>query len=135
VRVENPGAESAASRRSVSYVSDQLANERTFLAWLRTAVAMMGFGVVIVRLRFVAPAGPGPVHALHLGGLFAVIGLGMVPFATWHYFATRRAIETDSYQPAGASLLVFAALIGMVGLAMLVYVLTTSTAPAVPGIG
>lgn len=28
---------------------DQLANERTLLAWLRTAIALMGFGLVVAR--------------------------------------------------------------------------------------
>jgi len=28
---------------------DRLANERTLLAWLRTAIALMGFGVVVAR--------------------------------------------------------------------------------------
>lgn len=29
--------------------SDHLANERTFLAWLRTSVALMGFGFILVK--------------------------------------------------------------------------------------
>lgn len=29
--------------------SDHLANERTFLAWLRTSVALMGFGLILVK--------------------------------------------------------------------------------------
>ena len=29
--------------------SDHLANERTFLAWIRTSIAMMGFGFVVVK--------------------------------------------------------------------------------------
>ncbi len=29
--------------------SDYLANERTFLAWLRTSVALMGFGLILVK--------------------------------------------------------------------------------------
>jgi putative membrane protein len=29
--------------------SDHLANERTFLAWIRTSVAIMGFGFVVVK--------------------------------------------------------------------------------------
>lgn len=28
---------------------DYLANERTFLAWLRTSVALMGFGLILVK--------------------------------------------------------------------------------------
>ena len=33
-------------------INEHLANERTFLAWVRTSIALMGFGVVIARLRF-----------------------------------------------------------------------------------
>ena len=29
--------------------SDHLANERTFLAWVRTSIALMGFGFVVVK--------------------------------------------------------------------------------------
>lgn len=29
--------------------SDHLANERTFLAWIRTSIAMMGLGFVVVK--------------------------------------------------------------------------------------
>jgi putative membrane protein len=38
------------------YVRDHLANERTYLAWIRTGIATMGFGVVIAKLRFILPA-------------------------------------------------------------------------------
>lgn len=31
-------------------IQARLANERTLLAWLRTAVALMGFGIMIARL-------------------------------------------------------------------------------------
>lgn len=46
---------------------DHLANERTYLAWIRTAVSLMGFGVLIVKLRFTHTAdAPGGRHfALH----------------------------------------------------------------------
>ncbi|MCH5600294.1 YidH family protein [Niabella ginsengisoli] len=29
--------------------NDHLANERTFLAWIRTAIGIMGFGFVVVK--------------------------------------------------------------------------------------
>jgi putative membrane protein len=32
---------------------DQLANDRTFLAWFRTGVALVGLGVVIAKLAFI----------------------------------------------------------------------------------
>lgn len=31
---------------------EHLANERTFLAWIRTSIALMGFGFVIVKFTF-----------------------------------------------------------------------------------
>lgn len=33
----------------VNNPSDHLANERTFLAWIRTSIALMGFGFVVVK--------------------------------------------------------------------------------------
>ena len=62
-----------------------MAAERTFLAWLRTAIALMAFGFVIARfgvfLRNVAlPGAPvttqGPVTSLALG--LGLIGLGIL---------------------------------------------------------
>ncbi len=53
-----------------SHITDYLANERTFLAWLRTLMSMMGFGVVIVRLRELSPDAAlvyGRLHAIQLG--------------------------------------------------------------------
>src|ERR1700689_5438043 len=54
-------------------VRDHLANERTYLAWTRTGVAIMGFGVVIARLRYLFPSNAltppvrGIVHAADIG--------------------------------------------------------------------
>src|SRR5262252_8006952 len=46
----------------ITRYSDHAANERTFLAWVRTAIAMMAFGFVIERfdlfLRYAAPLPP-----------------------------------------------------------------------------
>ena len=61
--------------------SDYLANERTFLAWIRTSIALMGFGFVIVKfalfIRQIALAlgekAPAPGK-----GYSAVIGVAMV---------------------------------------------------------
>ncbi len=40
-------------------VSDHLANERTFLAWVRTGLATITFGFVVERLPIPAPLAGG----------------------------------------------------------------------------
>lgn len=40
---------SMAEPQNKSSASDHLANERTFLAWIRTSIALMGFGFVVVK--------------------------------------------------------------------------------------
>lgn len=132
--VSNNTDSNEVTARPASYVRDQLANERTFLAWLRTSVAMMGFGVVMVKLRYLmpnAPASNGVLQVVQLGLLFAGVGLAMVPFALWHYFATRRAIDGAAYVPEGASVVIFGVAIMVVGVGVIIYLLS-SPPPASP---
>jgi len=112
-------------------VTNHLANERTFLAWLRTAISMMGFGVVIVRLRTLAPGASvarGHLQATQLGLLFSMIGLGMVVFALWNFFAVRRAIDADDYRSSGGGIVVFAVSILVLGIVAVIYLLNNSSA-------
>ncbi len=103
---------------------DHLANERTYLAWIRTAIALMGFGVVIVRLRTVAP----PVHSTgqgwRLGLLFDVVGLLMVVFATTHYFNVLNSIEKEIFEPKKRGILLCSLVIVLVGAAVIFYLLS-----------
>nr|WP_233219786.1 DUF202 domain-containing protein [Pleurocapsa sp. CCALA 161] len=83
-------------RRSSSRVRDHLANERTYLAWMRTAIALMGFGVVIVRLRLLNPPTTNtPGSSWKLGLIFSLVGLATVILSTYHYFALRQDIDEE----------------------------------------
>jgi putative membrane protein len=55
-------------------MTDELANDRTFLAWLRTAIASMGLGVVVAKVAFIVNQGK-PVHDQVL---YAGIGISFV---------------------------------------------------------
>lgn len=61
--------------------NDYLANERTFLAWMRTSIALMGFGFVIVKfalfIREISQA-LGSDSILPQRGYSTVIGIIMV---------------------------------------------------------
>jgi putative membrane protein len=82
-----------------SRTREHLSNERTYLAWIRIAIAMIGFGVVIIRLRVLYPL----LLLNHgtrwmLGLFFSCIGLLTVILSTQHYFAVRTVIDEDSYE-------------------------------------
>jgi putative membrane protein len=114
--------------------SDHAANERTFLAWVRTAIAVMAFGFVIERfdlfLRYAAPAAAQLQIAPH-GGAFAnaaglafiVLGIVMIALAAVRFVRTGKAIESPQNVPSpGEQLdLTLAVLIGLLGVAMFLY--------------
>ena len=114
--------------------SDHAANERTFLAWVRTAIAVMAFGFLIERfdlfLRYVGPqvaqrqlAPRSEAFANWAGLAFIVLGIAMIVIAGVRLAKTAKEIETDDeVASAGARFdLALAALIGLLGASLLLY--------------
>lgn len=119
------GKSSDQPRRS-DRVRDHLANERTYLAWMRSAVSLMGFGVLIVRLRIIRPplAPQPPGNGWKLGLAFALVGLVMVLLSTQHYFAVRYDIDEDTYEPPDRWVLLTSLAILLLGGGVIYYVFT-----------
>ncbi|UEG51442.1 DUF202 domain-containing protein [Mucilaginibacter daejeonensis] len=67
-------------------VSDHLANERTFLAWIRTSIALMGFGFVVVKFSLfvrqlsIAVTGHPSTPVTGFSGVigFCLVGVGAI---------------------------------------------------------
>jgi putative membrane protein len=107
-------------------IRDHLANERTYLSWMRTAIALMGFGMVILRLRaFHPPLVPRPGYGWKLGLMFALVGLLSVFFTTAHYFTVRRDIDEDTYEPADRWVILFSLAIVILGAGIIYFVVTS----------
>lgn len=116
-----------------SRIRDHLANERTYLAWMRTAIALLGFGVVIVRLRmFQTPLMPHLGTGWKLGLIFSLVGLITVWLSTAHYFAVRRDIEEDTYEPTDRWIILFSLAIMILGSGVVYFVFTTPLNPIIP---
>ncbi|HEY9622825.1 MAG TPA: DUF202 domain-containing protein [Crinalium sp.] len=105
-------------------IRDHLANERTYLAWMRSAVALMGFGVLIVRLRILRPplAPQPPGNGWKLGLAFSVVGLLMVVLSTQHYFGVRNDIEEDTYEPPDRWVILSSMAFLLLGIGVIYYV-------------
>lgn len=112
--------------RNPSRVRDHLANERTYLAWMRTAIALTGFGVVIVRLRYPLPTQQQELaNGWLLGFVFAFTGLLTVALSTRHYFEVRRAIDDDTYSPSGRWVVLFSMAVALLGAGVLYFLLSS----------
>jgi putative membrane protein len=114
--------------------SDHAANERTFLAWVRTAIAVMAFGFLIERfdlfLKFAAPqmaqqqvAPHGQAFANAAGLAFIFLGVAMIAIAGVRFYRTAKDIETEADVPSPGERfdLALAALIGLLGAALFLY--------------
>ena len=109
---------------------DHLANERTFLAWFRTAISLLGFGILIAKLRFLeAGSGLAPgagVRSTRLGLAFAVGGLLTLVLAAWQFYRTKRLIDEGAYQSPVPVILAFSAVAFALGLGSVAYLVTIS---------
>jgi putative membrane protein len=123
--------------------SDHAANERTFLAWVRTAIAVMAFGFVIERfdlfLQLAAPqlavkqAAPHSQMIANMAGLaFIGIGVVMIVIAGVRFVKTAKAIETEDAVPSPGERfdVALAILIGLLGAALFLY-LSRAVLPAI----
>ena len=97
-----------------------LANERTFLAWIRTALGMLAGAAALEAVDLSWPTWV--VRAL--AGVLAVSALLSIVIAWWRWRRVQLAIESGVAAAVGGSHLVPAAGVLIVGLGVLVLVLT-----------
>ena len=94
----------------ITRYTDHAANERTFLAWIRTGLAVIAFGFFLAKLNvFVDATGGGnPSHSVaeHAGAFAAVAaryaglamvvtGIAIIGRSSAGFERTRRAIDRD----------------------------------------
>ena len=78
--------------------SEHLANERTFLAWVRTTIALISLGFVLARLGpWLTETGTNPprliTKAWPVGIGLVIFGALLTLLAAWRYDAVNREIE------------------------------------------
>lgn len=120
-----------AEQKKLHHVSEHLANERTILAWIRTALAVMTLGVGINRFSLflvefskIVPGGHTVnMHAEMLGVGLVILGLVVMIGGIWHYLHVARAIDDDTYRPARVGIVVTSLAVLVLGGGSLVWLL------------
>ena len=114
-----------------------MANERTFLAWIRTSIGIMAFGFVVEKFALFIKQ-----MSLILGnanienalppsrGYSAIVGIFLVGFGTLmgllafvRYKKVERQINEDTYQPSSILYILLTIAVLAVGIFLVVYLI------------
>jgi putative membrane protein len=96
---EAPGSPSVSDQVVDATRRTHLANERTFLAWLRTGLTAFAVAIGIGQL-VPAYTGEGNV-AYGIAGIgFALLGIALTLYGLTRILAVQRALDTGGYRPA-----------------------------------
>ena len=94
---------------------DHLANERTFLAWIRSCIAIIALGFVVARFGLLirelgsnAPRHTPAGLSTGIGVALVACGAALVVLATLRYRDATRAIDQNIYHPSPALILLLA---------------------------
>ncbi len=114
-------------------VTDHLANERTFLAWIRTGIGIMAFGFVVVKFSlFVKQVSLllGKESILHQRGDSATMGIVLVLVGTItsilayiRYKQTEKQLKSGLYQHSSLLLTLLTAFIFLVSIFLVLYLI------------
>ena len=111
-------------------VTDSLANERTFLAYARTALAFIAFGFVIARFSLFTREVSAVVHLKEaspggsalFGTVMALAGVLCAAYGAYRYVATARALRSETSAPMpDQSAIAVSVAIGATGLVVMRY--------------
>jgi putative membrane protein len=116
-------------------VRDYLSAEQTFLAWIRTGLALMGFGFVVARfglflqqVRMLEPGFQPHSYGLSIWFGTALIAAGVLVdiFASWNHVRLVRQLnhgETQFTRPSRGAI-ALASFLALVGVAMAIYLIS-----------
>lgn len=115
---------------------DHLANERTFLAWVRTSISVIVFGFVVAKfgitlrefLRLGGQAASEGRLSLVIGVAFMAMGIFMALVAVIRYRVTLRRLESGDFQPARGVVVFLGGITALFGAILAVYLILTTRA-------
>ena len=115
-------------------VTDHLANQRTFLAWVRTGLATITFGFVVERFGLLLrelgfKIGLTEVLPIHYSSFFGVsltiLGVVMMIVALAEFLQIRRSIDSERFHPPAAFSIILTILAALIGILLAIYLLLT----------
>ena len=115
--------------------TEHLANERTFLAWVRTSIAIISLGFVVAKFGLWLERMPGAAATprVHGSGWSMPIGAGMMIsgallclLAAWHHRRTTHEIEQGKVTPAYGLVIFVGGLVTVLAAVMIIYLVLSA---------
>jgi putative membrane protein len=114
--------------------ADHLANERTFLAWIRTSISIIVFGFVVAKfgitlrefLRMQGNASRESGMSLAIGVGFMAMGIFMALVSLIRYRTTMNRLNADQFQPADTIITVLGVIAALFGIILAAYLIYTA---------
>ena len=97
------------------------ANERTYLAWNRTALAVIVAGLAVTNILIPDDSGAGPKI---IGITLMVLGILLAGVSYFNWYAAEKALRERRALPHSPVLLILSVITGAVALAAAIYTLT-----------
>src|SRR5436853_1848191 len=118
-------------KRAVEY----LANERTFLAWIRTSIAVISLGFLVAKfglwLREIAGRGTPPTPAqatsasVPVGVVMMALGSILAVLAAWRYHVVNRDIERGEVSADRGLVILVTVMVALLTVMMIIYLLVS----------
>ena len=114
------------------HAREYLASERTFLAWIRTSIAVIGFGFAVIKFDdWISTAASHrdvkPLYVWHVpipvGGLMIAIGGIMAALGAYHYSRTNKQIQAGQVTPSPKLVFSVAGLVVLLSMAIILYLI------------
>jgi putative membrane protein len=115
-----------------------LANQRTFLSWVRTSIALIGLGFAIERFslflqQFRLIANPNTTgnaasatahdYSALVGIGMIIVGTGLIVYALKNYLESNKTIASGKYTPKNAIIYTASATIIGLGIIMIIFLI------------
>lgn len=118
-----------------SNIAEHLANERTLLAWVRTAIGIMAFGFVVVKFslfvrQFSIMLGQKTFidssYSSPIGILLVCIGALSLLLSLYRYRVTEKQIKSGSFNQSSTILHFLVGLVFLISIILITYLFKTA---------
>ena len=124
------------SEKQTTNIREHLANERTFLAWMRTSIGIMAFGFVVVKFAlFVKQISMmlGKENLIHSTGYSGIVGIILVSVGNVtailsfiKYKRTEKQLNEGNYKYSSLLITLLTVFIFLISVFLIVYLIKST---------